>query len=520
MATKAAASGGASGFDQASVSSSPRDRSEVGLLHEISEILADGADLEAMLGSVLDALSSRLGFRHGTITLYNRATGQIAIDVASGLTEQQARRGRYELGEGVTGEVVASGEPAVIPRVTESPIFLDRVGRGSSRELSFLCVPIKASQEVCGTLSVDRDFDEAVDLDRDLRLLSLLASMLGQVVRARRAVEEERRELEEENLRLRAQLRERRGGRMIGRSDAVAEIGRQVEQVATSDATVLILGETGTGKELVADAVHYASSRASGPLVKVHCAALPETIVESELFGHERGAFTGAVESRPGRFELAQRGTLFLDEIGEVPLSLQVKLLRVLQERQFERVGGVVAIDLDVRVIAATNRDLEAMVEQGSFRRDLYYRLNVYPITVPPLRERRSDIMALADAFVARAAERNSRGVPRLTSAVIDMMMSYHWPGNVRELESCLERAVLLAREGTIEPQHLPPTLQTAEATDTTTTCDLKASVEDYERRLISQALRDARGNMSQAARALSTTQRIIRYKVNKYGLG
>ncbi len=515
MASKAALSG----LETKPQSSSPRDRSELGLLHQISSVLAEGADFEATLADVLDALSSQLGFRHGTITLYNRATGQIAIDVASGLTAQQARRGRYELGEGVTGEVVATGEPAVIPQVAESPIFLDRVGRGRSRDLSFLCVPIKASNEVCGTLSVDRDYDEAVDLDRDLKLLSLVASMLGQVVKARRALEEERRELEEENLRLRAQLRERRGRQMIGRSDAVAEIERQVEQVAVSDATVLILGETGTGKELVADAVHYASARASGPLVKVHCAALPESIVESELFGHERGAFTGAVESRPGRFELAQRGTLFLDEIGEVPLSLQVKLLRVLQERQFERVGGVVPIDLDVRVIAATNRDLEVMVEQGSFRRDLYYRLNVYPITVPPLRERRSDIVVLADTFVARSAERNGRSAPKLTSAVIDMIMSYHWPGNVRELESCIERAVLLARDGAIEPQHLPPTLQTAEATDTTTTCDLKAAVEDYERRLIGQALRDARGNMSQAARALSTTQRIIRYKVNKYGL-
>ena len=481
--------------------------------------MAEGADFEATLSTVLDSLSAQLGFRHGTITLHNRATGQIAIDVASGITAQQARRGRYALGEGVTGEVVATGEPAVIPRISESPLFLDRIGRDRSRDASFLCVPIKANNEVCGTLSVDREFDETVDLDRDLRLLTLVASMLGQVVRGRRAAEEERRELEAENLRLRAELRERRGGRMIGRSEAVAEIERQVEQVAASDATVLILGETGTGKELVADAVHYASARASGPLVKVHCAALPESIVESELFGHERGAFTGAVESRPGRFELAQRGTLFLDEIGEVPLSLQVKLLRVLQERQIERVGGVTPIDLDVRVIAATNRDLEAMVEQGSFRRDLYYRINVYPIIVPPLRERRSDIVVLADAFAARSAERNARSAPRVKSAVIDMLMTYHWPGNVRELESCIERAVLLAREGVIEPQHLPPTLQTAEATDTTTTCDLKASVEDYERRLISRALRDAKGNMSQAARTLATTQRIIRYKVNKYGI-
>jgi Nif-specific regulatory protein len=277
---------------------------------------------------------------------------------------------------------------------------------------------------------------------------------------------------------------------------------------------VLINGETGTGKELVAQAVHYNSDRANKPFIKAHCAALPETMIESELFGHEKGAFTGAIAERKGRFELANGGALFLDEVGDIPMSIQIKLLRVLQEREFERVGGTNTIKTNVRLIAATNRDLQIMVQQGKFREDLFYRLNVFPLYLPPLRKRKADIVLLADFFLERYAKQNHKNVRRLSSAVIDMLMSYHWPGNVRELENCIERAVLVAEGEVIHPYHLPPTLQTAEASGTATKGDLKSLVNSYERDLIPDALKSARGNVAAAARALGTTQRILGYKV------
>jgi Nif-specific regulatory protein len=282
---------------------------------------------------------------------------------------------------------------------------------------------------------------------------------------------------------------------------------------------VLILGETGTGKELVAQAIHYNSARADRPFVKVHCAALPESIIESELFGHVKGAFTGAVSDRKGRFELAHGGTLFLDEIGEIPPTIQIKLLRVVQEREFERVGGTATIKVDVRVIAATNKELSREVSDGRFREDLFYRLNVFPIHVPSLRKRKSDVVLLADHFIERYAQLSRKPVRRLSSAVIDMLMSYHWPGNVRELESCIERAVLVAEGDVIHPYHLPPTLQTADALAIQSPSSLKVRVESLERDIIRDALKSARGNMAATARTLETTQRIVAYKIKKYGI-
>jgi Nif-specific regulatory protein len=279
----------------------------------------------------------------------------------------------------------------------------------------------------------------------------------------------------------------------------------------------LIQGATGTGKELVAQAIHYNSDRASKPFVKVHCAALPESVVESELFGHVRGAFTGAVMDRKGRFELAHGGTLFLDEIGDIPITIQIKLLRVLQEREFERVGGTKTLRVDVRLIAATNSNLTELVQEGRFREDLFYRLHVFPIYVPPLRKRKTDIVLLADFFLEKYAEATGKSVRRLSTAVIDMLLSYHWPGNVRELENCIERAVLVASDDVIHPHHMPPTLQTAEASGTATHGTLKEMVDAYERDIILDALKSSRGNVASAARALGSTPRIVGYKVENF---
>jgi Nif-specific regulatory protein len=292
-----------------------------------------------------------------------------------------------------------------------------------------------------------------------------------------------------------------------------------VAQVVGTSATVLIRGESGTGKELIAHALHHHSPRAERPFVRVNCAALPETLVESELFGYERGAFTGAQARRKGRFELADGGTLFLDEIGELSPSTQAKLLRVLQEREFERLGGSETVRVDVRLITATNKDLEQALADGSVREDLYYRLNVFTIFVPPLRERKSDVLLLADHFVEKYARIHGRSIKRISTPAIDMLMSYHWPGNVRELENTLERAVLVADGDVIHGHHLSPTLQTAEASGTVVSGSLSEAVSAFESNLIQDALKTTRGNRARAARLLGTTERIIGYKIRRYAI-
>jgi Nif-specific regulatory protein len=292
-----------------------------------------------------------------------------------------------------------------------------------------------------------------------------------------------------------------------------------IAQVSHSEANVLLRGESGTGKELVAQAIHYNSPRADKPFIKVNCSALPETVIESELFGHEKGAFTGAISTRKGRFELAHGGTIFLDEIADLSTTTQVKLLRVLQEREFERVGGNDTIRTNVRVITATNRNLEELMEQNLFREDLYYRLNVFPIHIPPLRDRRSDIMLLADHFVERYANKNNLSIQRISTPAIDLLMNYHWPGNVRELENCIERAVLLSVDGVIHSHHLPPSLQSAESTNTELSGSLQESLDNLERELLMDALKSTKGNMAKAARMLQITERVMGLRVNKHGI-
>jgi Nif-specific regulatory protein len=306
---------------------------------------------------------------------------------------------------------------------------------------------------------------------------------------------------------------------MIGRSSSMRLVYFHIDQVATSKTTVFIRGETGVGKERVATAIWQASNRATKSYVRVNCAALPESIVESELFGHEKGAFTGALALRKGRFELAHGGTIFLDEIGELSLSTQAKLLRVLQEGTFERVGGTQPIKVDVRVITATNRNLEEMMETGKFRLDLYYRINVFPIYVPPLRERRSDILELADHFLEKYSQQCGKKVVRISTPAIDMLMAYHWPGNVRELENHIERAVLLSQDGVIHGYHLPPTLQTGEASGTAPTGTLEDALDAVEREMIAEALKTHRGIMTKAARQLGLTERMMGLRVKKHGI-
>jgi Nif-specific regulatory protein len=373
---------------------------------------------------------------------------------------------------------------------------------------------------VIGALSVDLVLQEPKPLDEDVRFLTIISSLIAQKVALLDKIQREKEQLSEDNLRLRKELSKKYSfSNIIGNSRKMQEVFYLITQVAKSTANVLLLGESGTGKELVANAIHYNSLRAGKPLIKVNCAALPANLVEAELFGYEKGAFTGASRQKEGKFELANGGTIFLDEIGALALESQGKLLRVLQERELERLGATKTIKVNVRLIAATNKDLAAEVEGGSFREDLFYRLNVYPIYLPPLREREADVLMLADYFLEKYATEYNKDIKRISTPAIDALVQYHWPGNVRELENCMERSVLLCDDQVIHSYHLPPTLATAEQTGTQQSQTLLDAVERYERELLIDALKTSRGNMRRAAKSLKTTERIFGYKVRKYDI-
>ena len=500
-----------------------RSLEELSLLYRIGQTLDREQDLRHVAEPLLEALAEQMGMTHGTLTLLNRETGQILIEAAHGLSAEQIRRGRYRLGEGVTGMVVQTGRPMLVPRVSHEPLFLDRTASRKGlekKDVSFICVPIKVGNEVIGALSADRLFASQVALKEDVRLLSTVASMIAQAVKLRQTLQQEQQRLQAENVRLQAQLEHRfRPANIVGNSAEMQRVYDMIGQVCSTATTVMIRGQSGTGKELVAQAIHYNSPRAKKPFVKVNCAALPQTVIESELFGHEKGAFTGAIVQRKGRFELAANGSIFLDEIGDLPAQTQVHLLRVLQEKEFERVGGTQTVRADVRVIAATNRPLEDLVASGEFREDLFYRLNVFPIYLPPLRDRRSDILLLAEHFLAHYSRQNSKEIRRISTPAIDMMMAYHWPGNVRELENCIERAVVLSDDAVIHGHHLPPSLQTAQASGTQVHGRLSQLLDNYECELILEALKMSRGNRAKAARALGISERLIGLRVRKHGI-
>ena len=493
-------------------------------LLEVSTTLGSSLDLRASLVRALEPLQEHHGAVTAIVALNDGGgSSELTVRASLGLSAQVARRVNYKAGEGITGRVFQSGKPVIVPQVSREPLYLDLtrvVEKSRRRELSFICVPIKIKTKTVGTLGVTLRYSKDRDYDRESKFLGVVASMIGQAVRIQQLIESERQRLLAENTQLRQELKERYDLRnLIGSSRPMQPVYEQVAQVAPSTTTVLIRGESGTGKELVAHAIHYGSPRADKPFIKVSCGALPETLIESELFGHEAGAFTDARARKKGRFELAHGGTLFLDEIGELSPATQVKLLRVLQEREFERLGGTRSIKVNVRIIAVTNKDLDAAVAAGTFREDLYYRFNVFSIYLPPLRDRKPDIPLLADHFVEKYGAAHGKDVRRLTTTVIDMLVSYHWPGNVRELENCIERATLICDGGVIHGHHLPPTLQTAEVSGTLPSRALKAAVDAYEKDLIIDALKSARGNRAKAARILDSTERIIGYKLSKLGI-
>lgn len=493
------------------------------IFYRISQIVSENANLGASLPLILSVMEQQMKMLCGMVSLYDRSSGTIFIHDSFGMTEEEQKHGIYTLGEGITGKVVETGSTIIVQEATDDTSSQGRTGqhaRKGKRSVAIFCIPIMHAHKVLGTIGAERHYMNARLLKQDVEILSMIAAIIAPAAELYLMENLDKVRLETENLRMRNVLKERfRPSNIMGNSKPMQQVYDLVYKVAGARTTVLILGESGVGKELVANAIHYNGSNADGPFVSFNCAALPESIAESELFGHEKGAFTGAAAMRKGRFEMADGGTIFLDEIGELTLSMQAKLLRVLQLKTFERVGGNRPVKVDVRIIAATNRNLAEMVERGTFREDLYYRLNVFPIVVPPLRDRGSDVITLADHFVSAFAAENRKIVKRISTPAINMLMSYHWPGNVRELENVIERSVLLADDDVIHSYNLPPSLQTSAESGTSFGINLESKLQAVEYEMIVEALKSSGGHIGDAARELGLTRRALGVRMGKHNI-
>ena len=485
---------------------------------KISRVLTESKTLRTNLPPVLETLADNLKISRAFILLYQHESDKLAPVGNYGFSAAEFRRLENGVEKSLIRQVFETGKPIVVPRLSFEN-SLDFLGAGRA-ESSLISVPVCLGKLNLGVFSAEFVYREDFDFDFHTTFLALVASLIAQTLRIERSIAGERQKLVEENTHLRQELKEKyEFSHIIGNSSPMRQVYDLVTQVARSNTTVLLRGESGTGKELIANAIHYNSLRSKKPFVKVNCAALPETLIESELFGYEKGAFTGADKRRKGRFEAADGGTLFLDEIGDLPAQTQIKILRVIQEREFERLGGNETVKVNVRLITATNKNLEKAIADGVFREDLFYRLNVFTIFLPPLRERKSDILLLAEHFLEKYELEHGKRIRRISTPAIDMLTSYHFPGNVRELENAVERAVLVCDANVIHGHHLPPTLQTAEISGTMTQMSLASAVEAFERDLIADTLKSTVGNVAKAAKMLDTTERILGYKIKKYAV-
>ncbi len=422
-------------------------------LIEISKLVTSTLDLTEVFEHIMVTIEKSLKLEKGSIVLFSKESGLLRIVAASGLTNEEIEKGSYQPGEGITGSVFETGEPAIIESVANHPSFLNRVGymshfKHDPQNVSLLCSPILSEQNIIGVVNAFIVQNRHTDLKGLSDFLQVVASIISQSIKIQNLIEEAKKEVSRENILLKRELKNKyKFGSLIGKADLMEKMFEKIQLVADSRASVLITGESGTGKEMIANAIHYNSTRSENPFVKINCAAIPENLLESELFGHKKGAFTGAIADKKGKFELADTGTIFLDEIGEMDLNLQSKLLRVLQEREIEAIGSTKAKKVDVRIIAATNAELEELVMAKKFRADLFYRLNVVKITTPPLRERADDIPLLINHFLEKYAKENNKAIRGLNRDASKLLLKYSWPGNVRELENVIERAVVLAQE-------------------------------------------------------------------------
>ncbi len=499
---------------------------ELETLYEVSKLLSGSLNIEETVPYILRLLKKYMGFERLTLTLYEPSTDQIVVRATS--SGKFPKEG-FRKGEGITGKVWKHGVPIVIPDISQEPEFLNKLWKRKNirgKKIAFIAVPIKAGGEIIGVLSADKELSGKESLDELTRFLNMIATLIANSFSLEKKVEEEKQGLEAEKKALEIELKRIYKGLriegVVGRSRRIMEVFELVHRVAPTNATVLLRGESGVGKEVFARAIHFLSPRANKPFITVNCAAIPETLLEAELFGYEKGAFTGAYGMKKGKFELANGGTIFLDEIGDMPPFLQIKLLRVLQEKEIERLGGNKPIKIDVRVIAATNRNLEELMREGKFREDLYYRLNVFPIFIPPLRDRKEDIPVLVQHFTDVFSKEYRKNV-KVSPRVMDVFMAYSWPGNVRELQNVIERMIILDTDGVLGEEELPAELKEAQTTGQEehkgAEQEPEGSIWDVEKKLIEQALKECNFVIKHAAKRLGMTPRQVSYRIRKYGI-
>jgi Nif-specific regulatory protein len=495
---------------------------ELQVLHKISAMVGQALQLPEALDTILEILSTTLAMERGTITLREPGGELLQICASHGLTPEETARGTYQPGEGITGTIFRSGQPFAVADIGKEPLFLNRTrARNLKKEdQAFVGVPIMLVNEPIGVLTVDRLFGSDISLSEDIRFLSIVTALIAQFVLLNRRVRQREATLVAENRHLRAEISEKYNHFFaVGVSRAMQELNRLIHRVSPSKASVLLLGESGTGKTLTARIIHEMSGRCRHPFVKVNCASLSASLIEAELFGYEKGAFTGAHEPKQGRLEGAHTGTIFLDEISELPLGVQSKLLQFLQEREVQRLGSTRVRQVDVRIIAATNVDLNQAVQAGRFRADLFYRLNVFPVQVPPLRQRLADIPLLVEYFVQRITREYGRPFS-FSPAAFEMLTRYSWPGNVRELENLIERVAIMADGAVIEPHLLPDYLsEETKGMGHILKDAAPTRLEDLERDTILSALAGNGWVQHKAARDIGLTARQMGYRVKKYGL-
>ncbi len=498
---------------------------ELETLYEVSKLLSGSLSLESTVPYIFRLLKKLTGFERITLTIYDPATDQIVVRATS--SGRFLKEG-FKKGEGITGKVWKHGVPIVVPDISKEPEFLNKLWKRKKlkeEKIAFIAVPIKSGGRVIGVLSADRKVSGRESLDELTKFLNMIATLIANSFSLEQKVQEEKRTLESEKRALELEIKrlykDMHIEGVVGRSKYILDILDIVHRVAPTNATVLLRGESGVGKEVFARAIHFLSPRSNKPFITVNCAAIPENLLEAELFGYEKGAFTGAYSSKKGKFELAQGGTIFLDEIGDMPLSLQVKLLRVLQEKEVERIGSGKPIKVDVRIIAATNRNLEEMIKKSLFREDLYYRLNVVPIYIPPLRERKEDIPVLTSYFVEQFCKEYGKRI-NISQEVMDAFLNYEWKGNVRELQNVIERMIILDTDGVLTEEDLPPELRAKEERKSfprEQVSPRKGSIWEVEKNLIEEALRESGYVIKEAAKKLGMTPRQVSYRIQKYGI-
>jgi Nif-specific regulatory protein len=480
------------------------------ILAKTGEILGGAGSPKTVFANALDFLKTEAGFLRSFIVLFHAQNEKLQPFATNNLSVGEFRRLESKAEKSFIGTVFYAGKAVTIPRTTLEPSFAAAF-EIKRQPTSCVCVPIVLANRVLGAFGAEIEYEAERDYQFFTDFLTVLAAMIANALKAERVIASEKEKLLLENSARQRELREKYDfSALVGNSGAMRLVFDQAAQVARTNTPVLLRGENGTGKELIANLLHYNSLRSKKTFVKFDCAALPENLIESELFGKN---------SKRGKIEIADGGTLFLEEITALPTQTQAKLLRVLESKDFERVGGEITLKANVRLIASTVKNLEELVAAGKFREDLFYRLSVFTIFLPPLRERKSDILLLAEHFVEKYERAYAKRIKRISTPAIDMLTSYHFPGNVRELENVIERAVIVCDSNVIHGYHLPPTLQTADTSGTITRVRLETAVAALEKDLIQDALKTTRGNRAKAAKLLDTTERILCYKINKYNI-